>query len=111
VQLGASLAAVLALAGVAAWLKLGGGAIDSETDAIAAAEADVTGFRGQRATIDRDGRAAVVEGADGSIVVLKVAGARLASRHLPATAPDRREGALVIDTGDRWFGTVTIDPR
>ncbi|TKD51962.1 hypothetical protein [Sphingomonas baiyangensis] len=110
-QLGASLAAILALGGIAVWLKLGSDdGIGDAAAAIATAEADIAGFTGIRATIDVEGHAALVEGEDGSVVVLKRAGARLASRHLPGSAVRRDRDALHIATGDRWFGDVVITP-
>ncbi|GAA0736941.1 hypothetical protein [Sphingomonas japonica] len=104
-----SLGAILALAGTARWLGLGGIAIADDAQAIAAAQAAVAGFEAIAAQVDREGRAALVEGADGSAVVLKAAGARIAARHLqpPIRTADTDEG-IVVETGDRWFGYVAI---
>lgn len=76
VQLGGSLAAVLALAGVAWLLGLGGGEL-TEADAVASAEAERPGFRAAGATLRGDGRSATVRSDDGRTVSVRVHGARL----------------------------------
>lgn len=101
---------MLALAGLAAWMKLGGGAIASEAEAIAAAEADHPGFNGVRAAVDKTGNAAMVTGDDDSVVVLKIVGARIASRHLAGSFVTSSDGVFTVATGDRWFGDIRIEP-
>lgn len=105
---GGSLAAILILAGVAWLLKLGGGGISSEAQAMAEAEAMVSGFDAVRARIGNDGRAALVEGADGSVALLKLHGAKLAVRRVVDPRIDAVEQGLRIDSGDARFGSVLV---
>ncbi len=107
--LGGSLVAILLLA-LAAWLlRLGGGRIAGEAEAITEAEAIFSGFEGARAAIAGDGRAALVHGRDGGVALLKVHGARVAGRRLegPVDAEDTPEG-LRIASGDARFGSVLL---
>jgi hypothetical protein len=106
----ASLAAVLALAGLAAWLKLGGTdpVFTSADGTMRAAEEAVAGFVAIAAAIGSDGRAALVFGEGARIVVLKAHGARSAAREI--AWPDVRasyEGMIVV-TNERRFGTVLV---
>lgn len=72
-----SLAAVLALAGVARLLRLGGTqALADGDDAIRLAEALVSGFDGQLGVVAADGGRAIVTGGPGDIVVIEPLGAR-----------------------------------
>jgi hypothetical protein len=107
-QLGGSVVAVLALAGIAWALKLGGRKIADEAEAIATAEAMLSGFEAERAVVGSDGLAALVHGRDESLAVLKVHGARIAARRLalPVEAEATADG-LRIATGEA-FGTVTV---
>ena len=109
VILGASLAAILALALAARLLRLGGGGIHSEAEAMAAAEDYLSGFEAARAVLGEDGRAAIVHGRDGSVALLKLHGARVAARrlHAPIKAAQEPEG-LRIATGEARFGTVLV---
>lgn len=103
-----SLIAILALAGLARWFGFGGGWIASEEQARAEAEASFAGFRAARATLSSDGAAALVEGTDGSFVVLKRHGVHPAGRRVtPAQLRDTAEGVRV-ETGDARFGTVLV---
>lgn len=107
--LGGSLIAILVLAGIAWALRLGGDGIADEAQAMAEAEAALSGFVAERAVVARDGRAALVRGADGSIAVLKLHGARVAARLLPPSArAERTEAGLRVATGDARFGAVTL---
>jgi hypothetical protein len=109
VQLGGSLVAILALAGIAWALRLGGGTIGGETEAVAAADEVLSGFEGDRATVASDGRSALVLGRDGSLAVLKMHGARPAARRLqPPFAAETTGEGLRIATGDPRFGAVTV---
>lgn len=72
-----SLAAVLALAGVARMLKLGGAQhLTDGRDAIGLAEALVSGFEGQVGIVAADGGRAAVAGGPGDLVVIEPLGAR-----------------------------------
>jgi hypothetical protein len=108
VQLAGSIVAILALAGVARWLKLGESRIATEDDARRFAEEALAGFEGGRALISGDGSAALVQG-QGTIAVIKRHGAKVAVRRLvpPLRVREAVEGATV-DTGEELFGPVTL---
>lgn len=72
-----SLAAVLALAGVARILGLGGTQrLADGDDAVRLAEALVSGFEGKRGVLAADGGRAAVAGGPGDLVVIEPLGAR-----------------------------------
>ncbi|WP_448662686.1 hypothetical protein ACG3SL_18840 [Sphingomonas sp. CJ20] len=107
--LAASLVAVLALAGIARLLRLGGGRIESEAAAIEAAEAMLSGFEAARAVLGADGQAALVPGRAGDAALLKVHGAHIAARRLaPGYAAVSVPEGLRIDSGDARFGAVVL---
>lgn len=109
IQLGGSLVAILMLAGVAWALKLGGGTIADETQAMRDAEAILSGFDAERAVLASDGKAALVQGRDGSVALLKIHGSQVAGRRL--TPPlDTRTGpeGLIVASGERRFGCVLL---
>lgn len=103
-----SLGAVLALVAAARLLRLGGGGIADETEAMAEAEAMLSGFEAARALVGSDGKAALVWGRDGSAALLKLHGNHVAARHLTAPVIERTPEGLAIDSGDRWFGRVVV---
>lgn len=107
-QLGGSLIAILLLAGVAALLGLGRARIADADQARAEAEAAFPDFIAGEAIVDRDGRAAIVHGRDGSVVVLKLHGAHVAARHLPAWAVAATPQGWRAETGERAFGAVLV---
>lgn len=105
-----SLAAVLALAGIAWWLGVGKApAIATADEAMRHASDAHSGFRPRSAAVDADGRAALVMGDDHEIVLLRPHGARIAARVFrgpPACSVDG--GELKIASGERMFGDVTL---
>lgn len=105
---GGSLAAILLLALAARLLKLGGGRIAGEADAMTAAEAILSGFEAERAAIGSDGQAALVRGRDGSVAVLKMHGARVAARRLAGLDAEPLPEGLRVRTGDARFGAVLV---
>jgi len=107
-QLGGSLVAVLLLAWIARWLKLGESRIADATTAAEFAEASLAGFRAGRAIVATDGSAALVAGNAG-VAVLKRHGARVAVRRLipPLHLRVAVEG-VTVETGERLFGAVTL---
>lgn len=107
-QLGGSLAAVLLLAWIARWMKLGESRISSATTAAEFAEAALAGFHAGRAIVGTDGAAALVAG-DTGIAVVKRHGARVAVRRLipPLHLRVAVEG-VTVETGERLFGAVTL---
>ena len=108
VQLGGSLAAVLALAFVARLLRLGESRITSKAQARELAEDMLAGFEAHDALISRDGGAALVAG-NGAIALLKRHGAQVAARRLipPLRLRTAVEGVTVM-SGERLFGDVTL---
>lgn len=106
--LGGSLVAVLALAGIAAWLKLGGDPL-TESDAMEAAGDTLPGFVPEAALLGRDGGAALVRGREGRVALVKRHGAQPALRELvrPFGISAATEGTIVR-SGDRMFGDVVL---
>lgn len=107
---GGSLAAVLALAGVARLLKLGGGdgAIGAPEDALGAAENALPGFVAVAVIVAVDRRAALVSGEDARLAVLKAHGARVAVREIAWTAVRATPAGIVVETRERRFGRITL---
>lgn len=108
VQLGGSLVAILALAGVARLLKLGEARISDVVKACEMAEDMLAGFEARSAIVGTDGNAALVLG-NGAIAVLKRHGAKVAARRLlpPLGLSTAIEGVFV-ETGERLFGRVLL---
>ncbi len=71
---------------------------------------DEPDFRPQRWLIDREGRAAIAEGAGGDIALVSRLGLDLVTRRLPAVAlrAEAEEGALVIRPNDPGSRTLVI---
>jgi hypothetical protein len=104
-----SLAGVLGLAAAAWLLGLGGGTIGDEADARLRAEESHVGFTAQAAVRSSDGQTAAVLGSDGSVILLKVHGARIAARHVTPPLAVRRDGnTLRIASGDPRFGDIRL---
>ena len=105
---GGSLAAILALAGVARLLKLGESRIVDAETAARFAEDTLSGFESGPALVSVDGSTALVAGV-GTVAVLKRHGARVVARRLipPLRLSTTVEG-VAIDTGERSFGAVTL---
>ena len=109
-QLGGSLVAILALAGLALWLKLGGAPDLTDADFVRAEAEDVLGgFKVTELGQDAQGRAALV--ADGERIALLVAhGAHIAGWELGRTARATLHGHhLTVTTGERMVRPVTLD--
>lgn len=108
VQLGGSLAAVLALVGLARWLKLGESRLTDATRACEIAEEQLAGFVANRALLSEDGSSALVAG-NGTVAVLKRHGAKVAVRRMipPLVIREAIEG-VSVDTGERLFGKVVL---
>jgi len=113
IQTAGSLVAILALAGLAWWMKLGGNpALDSDAAVRRAAGEVEDGFA--PVATAHDGKAALARDAQGRIMVIKRHGNRFAGRVLgPAASArlwqDRGEAALEVDPGEARFGTVFCD--
>jgi hypothetical protein len=94
-----SLAAVLALAGVAWLLRLGGTQrLETGADAIRLAEAQSSGFEGKAGVVSANGELAAATGGPGELVLLQPMGARHRA--------DRFTGARIAMLGETVDGTV-----
>lgn len=109
-QLGLSLVAVFALAGVAWWLRLGRkGRIGSAEEAADAVDHALPGFVTANAVVGADGMAALAVGRDGErLAVCKRHGAKLAVREVGWSALRSTEEGIVVETGERRFGRVAL---
>ena len=111
IQLGASLAAVLLMAGISWWMKLGGDVrIHDEDQARALADQAVCGFKPATVTIDRAGIGALLKDANGRQMLLRRNGAHFVGRLLDKNVVARLDrNFLTIGTGERTFGSITLD--
>lgn len=112
IQTAGSLVAILALAGLAWWMKLGGNpALDSDAAVRRAAGEVEDGFA--PVATAHDGKAALARDAQGRIMVIKRHGNRFAGRVLGPGArteilPDPGIAMLVVDSGEVRFGKVFL---
>ena len=111
-----SLAAILALAGLAWWMKLGPQtALANEDEARFAANEAVDGFTATEVALDKQGRGALLGDAQGRILLLRPHGTHFAGRVLTGEAKARVDGpTLVIDTAERRYGSARLavpDPQ
>jgi hypothetical protein len=120
VQTMGSLAAILALAGLAWWLKLGGSPKLASDDDVRRAAGEVEdGFDPIAIARDTEGGAAIARDAQGRIMVIKRHGNRFAGRMLDANANatlniDLDETVLMVRTGQTLFGDIYLavdDPK
>jgi len=104
-----SIAGVLGLAWVARMLELGGGRIEDEAHARRLAEESQLAFAADQVFLANDRQHALVRGADGRWVVLKLHGAQVAARALPSPlALTPTNDGVAVATGERMFGDVTL---
>jgi hypothetical protein len=114
-QTAGSLVAILALVGLAWWMKLGGSpALSSSEDVSRAAGEVVDGFAPVAESRDVAGRAALARDAAGRIMVIKRHGNRFAGRILGPDAAarlwrDQGSTGLEVDCGEARFGKVFLD--
>ena len=108
-QTAGSLVAILALAGLAWWMRLGGNPeLDSDAAVVRAAGEVEDGFTPVASTCD--GKAALARDAAGRIMVIKCHGNRFAGRVLGLGAVARIEASrLIVDPGEARFGTVALN--
>ena len=107
--LAGSIAGVLGLALIARLLGLGGAAIGGAAEARRIAEESAAGFSAEAAIVSSDGAAALVRGNDGSLMLLKVHGANIASRRLsPPVVADFSGDGVRLASGERMFGDVRL---
>ncbi|MBX9859801.1 MAG: hypothetical protein K2Y20_09460 [Sphingomonas sp.] len=108
-QLGGSLVAVLALAGLTWLLKLGRAPpIVDAAFAVHEAEAMLSGFEAREAIVAADGETALVHGRDDSVAVLKRHGAHFVARRVRADAVRETPEGWQVDTGEALFGPVLV---
>lgn len=111
IQLGVSLVAVLFMAGIAWWMKLGGDVrIRDEEQARILADQAVCGFRPVAMSLDRAGIGALLRDIDGRQMLLRRNGAHFVGRLLDRNVVARLDrNFLTIGTGERTFGSITLD--
>ncbi|MCL9983180.1 MAG: hypothetical protein NBV60_08490 [Erythrobacter sp.] len=109
-QTAGSLIAILALAGLAWWLRLGGAALLDSDDAVRRAAGEVEdGFTPVATACDPDGTSALARDAAGRIMVIKRHGNRFAGRVLgPGAAAWVASGQIEVVPGEARFGTVFL---
>ncbi len=107
--LAGSLAAVLAVAGLVKLLGLGRGrALDAPTACEIAGDIYI-GHRFVSAAIDAGGRAALAEGADGEIALVRAHGDKWVARLLALPVEARVDGdALIIAAAETMFGATVL---
>ncbi|QUL37475.1 hypothetical protein [Erythrobacter sp. JK5] len=105
-----SLIAILALAGLARLLQLGGTPVlATEEDAREAASEVWDGYQPHRIALDRDGAAALLDDANGRIMLIKRHGNQFTGRILLPTASASVAGdTLEVDSGEARFGRVSL---
>lgn len=110
IQLGASLIAILALAGLAHWMGLGGDVrIKDEAQARALANEAVSGFDAVDVALDRAGIGALLRDAQGRQMLIRRHGAMFVGRLLDGRVEARLDREfLTIGSGERTFGQVTL---
>ena len=108
-QTAGSLVAILALAGLAWWLKLGGTPRLDSAVAVARAAGEVEdGFATVATSHDAEGASALARDGAGRIMVIKRHGNRFAGRVLGPGASARHDGSLIVDPGEPRFGKVFL---
>ena len=111
IQMGGSVAAILALAFICARLGLGGDVrIGSEEVARQLAREALCGFEPEDLALDRAGIGALLRDGQGRVMLLRRHGAHFAARLLDNHASTRLDqNFLTLGTDERWFGQVTLD--
>lgn len=110
-----SLAAIFALAGLAWWLKLGGGTmLEDDVAARFAATQVADGFEPEMVAVDHNGQGALLRDGGGQIMALKPHGRHFAGRILGRGARADLSGQdnptrITVITGERQFGNITLD--
>ena len=104
-----SILGVLALAALAYWMGLGGGALGDPDAARRTAEDALPGFDAGEAFVSDDGRAALVLGRDEGVALVKLHGTQPATRFLERPLDmTKLDDGVRIQTGERMFGAVTL---
>ncbi len=110
-QIGASLAAILLLAWLCRWMRLGEDVrITGEDHARRLAAEAHCGFTPNELALDRAGIAALLRDDQGRVMLLRRHGAQFAGRLLDSHAFARLDrNLLTIGTDEKTFGTITLD--
>lgn len=110
IQFLGSLVAILALAAIAWWLKLGPTPRLADREAaLRAGDEAVSGFVAVDCALDRDGHGALLRDAAGRVLLLRPHGSHFAGRVLTPAAVAHIDGdALVIDTAERRYGAARL---
>jgi hypothetical protein len=114
IQTAGSLLAILALAGLARWLKLGGAPRLGDEDAVRRAAGEVEdGFAPAEWACDAEGAGALARDSRGRIMVIRRHGNRFAGRVLTAAASAAAEDRpgeynIRIDCGEPRFGLTFL---
>lgn len=110
IQTAGSLVAVLALAALARWLKLGGHpGLGDEVMLRRAADEVADGFEVADFALSGDRGAALVRDREGRIMLIRLHGSRHVGRILSPLASARTDGdVLEVDCGERRFGTTAL---
>lgn len=111
IQLGGSLAAILAVVWLVRQMNLGGDIrITSEDHARQLADEVESGFEPLEIAIDKAGYGALMRDADGRVLILRQHGSHFAGR-IMVTRPDARldQNQLTIRPDDNPFGAVTLN--
>ena len=105
-----SLIAILVLSAIAWGLKLGPERkLESEAQARLVADYAIDGFEPVDVSLDSHGRGALLQDAEGRILLLRPHGTHFAGRLLTAAATARIEGdTLNIDTSEKRFGPARL---
>ena len=107
--LAGSVAGVLGLAAIAWMLGLGGGTIADAEEAKRIAADSLSGFDPVEAIVSQNGAAALVEGQDGTVALLKAHGVHVAARRLARPVPiEVTPSGVRIASGERMFGDVAL---
>ena len=111
VQLALSLVAVLLIAAIARWMKLGGDVrIRDKDQARLLADQAVCGFNPSEVVIDRAGIGALLKDTEGRQMLIRRNGAHFVGRLLDRNVAARLDrNFLTIGTGERTFGKITLD--
>ena len=105
---GAVLAAAALAAGMWALRPRGDRRIGSAEDAATAVEAALAGFATVGAVVGADGAAALAVDGGGRVAVCKRQRAGIAVREVGWTAVRATAEGMLIDSGERSFGAVTV---
>ncbi len=113
-QSAGSLAAILALAGLAWWLRLGPALPLSNADDVRRIAAEIEdGFAPVTIACDEEGAGALARDAQGRILLIRPHGNRFVGRVLTARAgatlqDHPGEFNIMIDTGEQRFGRIAL---